>query len=786
MRPQWRKLGISAKLNMRALNRITPVLQYLLGGYLLLLAGAAMATESWPRLPSDEEIDTARERLVAEMTGDYPSCQVLAAACTSEPTEVGRQMCVARACMGACRLGPEVRKSKVAEIELIKAHHPSEPSALSAHVIALLRVDVTRDDCNGKLTDEVSYLSQLLEYGDVLIPESAGAPARLGRDWVFRSEGMDSGVKQSDLSSRAQRDAVFASYFGPDRLVRGFPGERAQVPEYRLQVSASDSRHPLHFRLIVEKSESSSGAAKPDAPAQYRPAPGVRVEVSALRFEGNQQRLAGYFETAQCKNCQNNEVHGHLAQTMADPAQPIVLMTGRDGQAAIEFFLDLGALTQAGLLSSGSMIDVPTRFEVRVASAGGPLHTVAQEQQQARLDAIGVIDAVTYEPAQAFDPLSESALPRAPEQPLSSILGDEGTRDGPNMLAREQRVIVRRRGEAFIGPSGATPGRTLTSEHFLQLSDRITVNACGLVSTRMIDGLPAGDPGRIWVTVRFFDGFRGRFGVSGKVCRAGLTIGASGEDSGFKSATVRFAYWAAESGIDAAVVWLYPVYTVASYTRKVVNAILWISGRDPTYVVLQSAVSVEFDDSGTLEITTRDGEPRVYNGQTGADGIVVPAGMSARINADGNPELQATDAKRAKRADAWLMALESTPEAGGVGAHSEPNSGVDSGDENDTVAGSINSPLWPVTASDDFSWSVTLAVAIPTMLLVVWIGRRFRRPAATVKQAPARRIRDDSSKVTPAASPAAGIDKHFCGQCGKHHGAQAKFCTQCGAAISTG
>lgn len=743
-----------------------------------LLAVTASASETWPRLPTDAEIEGARDRLVAELTQENPSCQQKAAACASGPDEISRQVCIAQACMHACRLGPETRKSKPTAVELLKAHNPEQPTVASAQVLALVSTEQTTDDCNGQLSESTSHFSMVLEFGDVLIPESAGTPAALGRDWVFRHEGFDTGVHQTDPSSRAQRDAVIASYFEPGRFVHGFPGEAAPVAEYRMAVTAPDERHPLRFVLLLEQ-RVPAAAPDADSEAEYRPAPDTRIELSALRFNGNEQRLAAYFETRQCQNCQDSEVHGHRTQSLSDPAQPIVLVTDRDGRAAIEFFLDFGALTQARLLQPGVSITVPVLFAARAAAGSGPLRTVAQEQLSARLDGIGVVDAVTYEPPQLFDPLSEQPLPRGPEAPLSSYLDDTGTRDGPRTLVREERAIVNRQGEAGIGASGSTPGRTLTSAHVLQVADRITVNACGMVGNRTVAGLPVGEPGRIWVRVRFFDGLRGQFGVSAKVCRAGLSIGLSGEATGFTSGTTRFVYWAAESGVDAALVWLYPSYAVASYTRKVIKALSWLGGFEAVYVVLESAVSVEFDEDGAMQISTRQGTPRVQTAQTDAEGVLVDAGNSARVAPDGSLQLSQTDAGRASRADGWLAGLEAASSLADTSS---------AGDEWPTGYPTSTSP--DGNESSDIDWTTALMVGLPVMLVVVLIGRlRGRRPAA-VAAAPASppptRARARAKKSPSTTTEASPAPKAFCSQCGKPHAPSAKFCGHCGARLTVG
>ena len=85
----------------------------------------------------------------------------------------------------------------------------------------------------------------------------------------------------------------------------------------------------------------------------------------------------------------------------------------------------------------------------------------------------------------------------------------------------------------------------------------------------------------------------------------------------------------------------------------------------------------------------------------------------------------------------------------------------------------------PSGSASEIDWGTVFAVAVPIMLLLIWIGRRrFRipRPAAATP-GPAR-----SLKAAPAASSAAAKPK-FCAQCGAPIGANARFCGGCGAPL---
>ncbi|MBK6770196.1 MAG: zinc ribbon domain-containing protein [Ardenticatenales bacterium] len=637
------------------------------------------------------------------------------------------------------------------ETEIIKAHDPSQPQvARSAWVFLLSTTTATLDDCNGHLTEVVGYAIYMLMFGDT------------GR-WLFSSDRLNYGSRQQDDGSRAQRDADFASYFAPGRLVHGFPGQPSSPTmtaddSYRMRVTAPDSRRPLRFSAQLEQLVKPDFGADPGAVSQYRPAPNTRVEVAALRLSGNEQRLASYFQTEQCLNCQTSDAQGRSVQTLADPSQPIVLSSDIDGHVAIEFFLDFGALTQAGALRPGGRISVPVLFAARASVGSLPERTVAQEQVSANLDAIGVVEAITYEPPTQVHRLTLRPLPRPAEAPLSSYVDDPGATDGPRTLVKEERVILQRLGSAGIGASGATPGRSLVTDDFLQVTDRITVNACGLVADRSQDGLPAGEPGRIWVKVRFFDGLRGKFGVNGSVCRAALTIGSSGDASGFGSSARRFVYWAAENRVEAVVSWAYAPYKVIAGAREAMGWISWGLGYEAVYVVLQSAVAVEFDADGRMQLTTREGDPAVVTSQTDPEGVSVPVRMTASIGEDLRPELMETDADRAAQADAWLASLDAPPAADSVdveGAPIEPSQPLES-DQPYELAGSDASGLdgaWP-------EWTSSIAIGLGVLFMLLWMlrGRQRKRTKQPIKQPTVR--------TCPACGSVLGPKARFCGACG--------------------
>ena len=608
----------------------------------LVSTAVAVAGEGWLRLPEALEIEAARTQLAQTYSFAHPNC---ASTCSAQATEVARQICLARACMDACRLGPEIRKSESGVIELVKAHNPQIPEPpQSGMVFALTTTRRVVDDCKGNVSEQTEYGIEMLQFRE--------------SGWYFVGNRLAGGVRQQDRFSQAQRDAEFASYFGPGKLTRGFPWELNLVlPEpvasHRINVHRPDARRPLWLVLEVEQLQSKSATGD----SQYRPAPGLRVEVDTSHITGAARRLAPYFESAACQNCERSEQNGRSMDRLRDPSQPIVLLTDAGGKAQIEFLLDFGALSELGELRPGGTIHVPLQLTAYAAVGREPARVVAQKAHVLDIAGIGIVEAITYEPPQRFHPLSGSALPRGLETALSNFSDDAGTADGPRTLTGRERVLVHSRGAASIGASGTTPGRTLDDQHVLQMADQITVNACGLVSNRIVDGLPAGAPGQIWVRLRFFDGLRGKFGVNGSVCRAALRIGGSGAESGFTSNPRRFVYWAAEQGVDAVVSLAFAPYAVLDDVSDVYGWLKWAMGHEAVYVVLQSALSVEFD-AGQMHISTREGSPRVITAQTSTAGMKVPVGQTAAIAPGQQPVLRITERARARKADAQLAVVQ--------------------------------------------------------------------------------------------------------------------------------
>ena len=179
----------------------------------------ARAEEGWPSLPTDIDIARARDRLVAENTFTRPPC---GGECDPGGADYDYRLCLAKACLNEFRMGPEIRESAVSEVEIVKAHDPTVASpAASAYVFFPYTLQRTLEHSDHTLEKVTEYHLARLDYGQQPYDSSTY------QQWVPIGRGFEIDTVQSDVTSRAQRDAVLNSYFAGGWLLRGFPGEAA-------------------------------------------------------------------------------------------------------------------------------------------------------------------------------------------------------------------------------------------------------------------------------------------------------------------------------------------------------------------------------------------------------------------------------------------------------------------------------------------------------------------------------------------------------------------------------
>ncbi len=695
----------------------------LAGSIALLVCVPALATETWPRLPDDAEIEALRQQFRNEYTQSIGPC---AARCPAGD-DVQAQVCRAQACAGRCQLGRELLESKVLEIETVKAHQPRDPKPVSsAFLFALTMVARTVDNCRGGQEDETEYAIWMLEWRES------------GWYWSGNRLGVD--VRQQNPADRRQRDAEFASYFGPDRLLRGWPEAVAEGEPWRIRMYAQDEMRPLNLRIQVDQRA---------ADGSYVAAPGVTVTLASVSRDGPEERLALHVDSPDCIGCETDEIMGRRLQRVPDWNRPLLLRTDAQGSARVELFLDFSALGLRGEPQPAAGLEIPLLLGVRTAAPGEGEKLRKEQRVNLQVPGIGVVESIRYESAR-------TGPGGGREWPLAEYLDDPGTRDGERTLVRGERVRVLRANESEIGSPGAIVGRPLAAGHILQVGDAIRVNACDLDTRPLVDNLPHGYPDQVWVGVRFFDGLRGRFGVSAQVCSAGLNIGRSADASGFRSGGKRFLYWAAGKGVDAAIEWLFAPARVVNRAMDAAAWFSWATGREASYLVLNSAVMVESPVGGGLVLTTREGAPWLVGAGTGADGLAVPPGSTGML-VDDQAALGPTDEERAARADAWLAAIASDAPLAKTAA-------VDPA-ATDGYGPPLDLPPAPSPSESDSGWLRLIVGGCVLLVLLSLVASRARGRPAGEARAPAH-PRKRGARTCPSCHAPVGASARFCGACG--------------------
>ncbi len=688
-----------------------------------LACGPALATETWPRLPEDAEIEALRQAFRSEYTRSVAPC---AAACPGGD-DVQAQICRAQACAGHCQLGRELIESKVLEIETVKAHQPLDPKPVSsAFLFALTMVARTVDNCRGGQEPETEHAIWMLEWRES------------GWYWSGNRLGVD--VRQQNPADRRQRDAEFASYFGPERLLRGWPEAVAEDEPWRIRMYALDEMRPLNLRIQVDQRT---------ADGSYVDAPGVTVTLASVSRDGPEDRLALHVDSPDCIGCETDEIMGRRLQRVPDWNRPLLLRTDAQGSARVELFLDFGVLGLRGEPQPAAGLEIPLLLGVRTAAPGEGEKLRKEQRVSLKVPGIGVVESIRYESA-------KTGPGGGREWPLAEYLDDPGTRDGERTLVRGERVRVLRANESEIGNPRTMVGRPLAAGHILQVGDAIRVNACALDTRPVVDNLPHGYPDQVWVGVRFFDGLRGRFGVSAQACSAGLTIGRSGDASGFRSGGKRFLYWAAGKGIDAAIEWLFAPAKVINRAMDAAAWFSWATGREASYLVLNSAVMVESPVGGGLILTTREGSPWLVSSGTGEEGLAVPPGSTGML-LDDDAALGPTDEERAARADAWLAAIASEAPLPDVAvADAAPAAGY---------GPPLDLPPAPSTSDGDAPWLPWIVGGCGLLVLLALVARRARGRPAREAHAPARQ-RKRPARACPSCHAPVSASARFCGTCG--------------------
>jgi len=192
----------------------------LLVSLLLVSVDRLSAGESWPRMPTEQEIEQAKQKLLAERSGKtYPTAREIVAACEGLPP-VERSLRLAQEMGDRYRLGDELIRSDISEPVLIKMHHSKmKKPNLGSDVMLTCTFTGVWEKRNGETYRKEQYEIHLLAYNE----DPSYNPKKL---WHFmQAQYSYEEPLPGEPGSRVRRDARVQACFAPGRFLPGFAGE---------------------------------------------------------------------------------------------------------------------------------------------------------------------------------------------------------------------------------------------------------------------------------------------------------------------------------------------------------------------------------------------------------------------------------------------------------------------------------------------------------------------------------------------------------------------------------
>ncbi len=451
--------------------------------------------------------------------------------------------------------------------------------------------------------------------------------------------------------------------------------------------------HPLAIKITLRE--------------KGKPIPNAKLNVHAFNLPDNYEKLAVYFLTSSCTNCfwgskgdkkfasickgykPISPNSGGLLGPTTDPdnrgftgfepycplrEKPLEVLTDKNGIAKLEFFLDLAKLGDNGP-RRWSPISIPVRVEYWGENGD---KKVAESEIVLKTDYVAVVEDITYEAPPKLDIVGEPIPGWKETGKLASYTdpnlkprSDPGTSTG-RIQADRVRVTVEKPERLS---EGSQVGRTLNVNDTLYVGDYIIINAEKMRVT-VAGSPPVTYTGGIWVKVRFLDGTVGMVGVSGLVPSHFVAIGKDPKKTGFKDWATKFIEFAMDVNditdtvpipdpksegtkflIKTLTPGYLPGYELYQLGGKAVKVVSLVLIEKPVYIIIESAILVDYDDQGQMIVTTREGNATIFTEATGEDGFAVPAGKTAVIPFDMKPILSDTDSTAAQEADDLLSNL---------------------------------------------------------------------------------------------------------------------------------
>ena len=388
----------------------------------------------------------------------------------------------------------------------------------------------------------------------------------------------------------------------------------------------------------------------------------------------NYWSLAQFFRcNTQCLNGDKSEpVTKFSAECyfrLRNPQEPIEVLTDKNGQVELEFYLDLDALGHRAPKRQ-QPLTVPINAEYIGFDGKTSEKYLARASRLIELKYVGFVVSVTcVEPQEfAYQGILNGWVPQpwsGVRFPLAEYYGDPGTPPpGKRVYGADRAIftpcilVLSEDGTSTVQRE-TLQSRQLKRGLMISCGDEIDLNARGMVRIDPDTEGPgmAGQPGRpgwIWVKVRFFDATNAMVGINGECGTHSVTIGHSPEDSGWVPPAKSWFYTVAREAGEEAVSKLHPVLGVIDVAGDVGSFIKWFNNRNPVYIRVQSEFHVSTDSDGNSVVTVLEGQPVLLSEATGLAGMAAKPGATITVSPDNQVHVRPSEPEEIERAEVLL------------------------------------------------------------------------------------------------------------------------------------
>ena len=243
----------------------------------------------------------------------------------------------------------------------------------------------------------------------------------------------------------------------------------------------------------------------------------------------------------------------------------------------------------------------------------------------------------------------------------------------------ERRVTIEKRSDpsySEIAQPGSRPGIPMQSGERIRVGDAIRIDAADMAAygTRGLSAPRKTRSGCVGVRFEFIDGVQAELIVYEDAGAFAMTVGGDADASGFGPGWKAWRYFAAEYTlgqirdhfIEAVLKEMVPAvapgFGVVSSVNDAIEVFSFVVRRaNVHHVRLNSRVFAQFDGSGRMDLTTREGHPLVYTTATGPAGQQIAAGMTGTFAGSSAPSIVPSDAATVALAEQRLGQLDAPP-----------------------------------------------------------------------------------------------------------------------------